>query len=246
MSDHAATYLNQWNSGRAALSSSSRSSAADVTPTQLRFPVPAKHPRSTSRVQETVASGSKEEKAAEVSTPPLSAPMFVTRGSTDVDVEMGSPDVGILEEEESRRYKAWAVNHNPWTMGMAKGAEKARARAPEPISGLRSDGRGGKHQRGEKKGDRKMSKEQKASGDVDVVDARGRNSKENHSGQIDDDGSDIEITSWKDVHGNKTTGKHRGTKAGAKGPEVSRTLKKGVAQVKKPERKGRKGRTTAT
>lgn len=189
--------------------------------------------------------GTKDGEAAEVSSPALGSPMSVTEGPVGVDVVMIDPDVEILEHEETRRYKEYAVNNNPWTMGMAKGAEKARARAAEPISGLHSNGRVEKHQRGEKKGDHKTSKEQKASDDIDVVGARGRNGKEVHSEQVDDDGSDIEITSWKDLHGNKTTGKHQGTKAGAKGPETSRTLKKGVAQIKKPERKGQKGKTPA-
>ena len=222
MSDHAAAYLNQWNSGRAALSSSSRDSVTNVSPTQLRSPVPALHPRSDTGVQDTVAAGTKERE--EVSSPALGSPMSVTEDPIGVDVVMIDPDVETLEQEEFRRYKEYAVNNNPWTKGMAKGAEKARARAPEPIPGLHSDGRAEKHQRGEKNGDGKTSKEQKALDDIDVVGARGRNGKETHSEQIDDDGSDIEITSWKDLHGKKTTGKPKGSKAGLKALESSRTL----------------------
>lgn len=246
MSDHAATYVNEWNSGRAALSSSSRDSATNAPRTQLRSPLPALPPRSNTGIQDTVAVGTKEVEAAEFSSPALGSPLSVTESPVGVDVVMIDPDVEYLEQEEIRRYKEYAVNNNPWTKGMAKGAEKARARAPEPISGLHSNGRAEKHQRGEKNGDRKTRKEQKASDDFDVVGARGRNGKEVHSEQISDDGSDIEITSWKDSQGSKTTGKHRGTKAGSKAPESSKTLKKGVAQVKKPERKGQKGKTTGT
>ena len=139
MSDHAATCLNQWNSGRAALSSSSRNNAADVPHTQLRPTVPTLHPRSNNRVKNTVTARAKEGEAADVNSPTLISPMSVTKGLISVDVVMIDPDVKILEHEEPRRYKAWAVSHNPWTMGMAKGAEKAGARAPEPIPRLRSD-----------------------------------------------------------------------------------------------------------
>ena len=188
--------------------------------------------------------GFKDGEAADVRSPGPSSPMSVTEDPIGVDVVMIDPDVEIIEDEETRRYKEYAVNNNPWTKGLTKDAEKARARNAEPISGLHSNGRAEKHQRGEKKGDGKTNKEQKASEDIDVVDARGRNGKEVHSEQIDDDGSDVEITSWKGLQGNKMTGNHRGTKAGSKAPEASRTLKKGVAQVKKPERKGQKGKTT--
>lgn len=242
MSDHAATYLNTWNSGRAALSSRPRSSTADIPPTQLRPPVPALYPRSNTGVQDTMAAGPKEEEAAEVSSPSVNSPISVTEDLTGIDAVMSETDVEIHGDEESRRREASAANNDPWTMGTAKGAEMARARAPEPISELRSDGRVEKHQRGEEKGDGKPSKEQKVSGDIDVVDAKERKGKENYPGKIHhDDGSDIEITSWKPLTSNKTIGNPQGIKAGAKG---SRTLQKGVAQIIKPERKGRKAKMT--
>lgn len=247
MSDHAATYINQWNSGRAALPSRSRSSTADVPPAQLRSPVLALHPRSNTGVQDvqdTVAAGPKGGEAAEVSSPSVNSAASATEDPNGIDAVMSDTDVEIHEDEESRRHKASAANNNPWTIGMAKGAEKARARAPEPIPELRSDGRAEKHQRGEEEGDGKPSNEQKVSGDIDVVDANGRKEgKENLSEKIDDDGgSDIEITSWKSLNSNKSSGRIQGTKARAK---ESRTVKKGVAQVKNPERKGRKAKATA-
>ena len=247
MSDHAAAYLNQWNSGRAALSSRSRSGTADAPPTQLRSPLSALHLYPNTGAQDTLVAGAKEGEAAEVSILALSSPTSVAKGPTGVHAVMINPDVEIIEKEEARRYKTSAVNNNPGTIGTAKGAEKARARAPEPIPGLHSDGRAEKHQRGEKDGDSIRSKEQRVSGDLDVVAARGRSGKENHPVQVDDDdGSDIVMTSWNPLNGNKATEKHQVTKTGAKRPESSRTLKKGVAQVKKPERKERKGQKAKT
>lgn len=243
MSDHAATYLNQWNSGRAALPSSSNGSAVDVPARQLdhpRSPVPALHSRSTTSVHDTVASGTEEVEAAEASSQALSAPKSVTEAPRDVDVVMGGPEVEILEDDESRRSEAWALQNNPWTAGTDKGTQKARARAPEPIIWLHAEGTAEKHQRGEKQGERKTSKEQKASGDVDVVDARKRIGKGEHSDQMDDDGSDVEITSWSKLDSNKTTGQHGASNARAKGIESGRKIKKGVAYVKNSEGKGQK------
>lgn len=248
VSDHAATYLNQWNSGRAALSSSSASTVANVPATQIihpRSPVPAPHSHSTIDVQDITASGNEPEEAAEASTQALSASSSVSGGTSDVDVAMGDPDVDILEEGESPSSEASTPQTNPWTTGKIRDAEKARARIRESISGLLAEGKAEKHQRGEKEGIRKTSKEQKASGDVDVVDARKRNGKEKPSEQSDDDVSDIEITSWNKLDSHSTTGKQRGTNAGAKGAGSGRSFKKGVAHVKKPEPKGQKGKTTA-
>lgn len=249
MSDHAATYLKQWDSGRTALSSSSSNTGVNVPTTRLdtsRSPVPALHPRSIPRVQDIAFGGSDLEKAAEARTRALSAPDSVSGGPNDIDVVMNSPDAEIREDDKSRHSEILALENNPWTAGEDGGTEMARTSAPEPISGLHAEGKAEKHQRGEKKADCKISKEHKVSGDVDVVDARKRNGKAGHSEQSTDDGSDIGITSWNNLDSNKTTAKHRGTNARVKGPESVRTLKKGVAHVKKPESKGQKGKTTAT
>lgn len=247
MSDHAAAYLNQWNSGRAALSSRSNSTAVN-TPSprfdQPRSAAPALHPRPTQSAQNLTARKIEPREAAEASTQALTAPITPLEGPNDVDVVMGGPDVETIEEAESRHSETWSPQNNPWTFGRERRAEEARATAPEPP--LHADGRAGKHQRGEKQGDDKKGKEHKGSGDVDVADARMRGTKEEHSGDSDDDASDIQITSWNKLDGNKMTDQHERTNAGAKGPESGRTFKKGVAHVKKPKPKGQKGKTTAT
>lgn len=191
------------------------------------------------------ASGSEPEEAEEVGIQALTAPTPVAGGPSDGDVLMKDPDVEILEHDESRHGEAWAPQNNPWTIGKEKGAEKVRARVPEPISVLHVEGRTEKHQRSEKKGDRKTSKELKASADVDVVGARKRNSEEEHSEQIEDDVSDTETTSWNNLDSDKTIDKHQGKNAGAKGPSSGRMIKKGIAYVKKQEPKGQKGKMTA-
>lgn len=134
--------------------------------------------------------------------------------ASDADTVMGRIDAEVLEDDKS---------------------PPSEARAPE-------DNAAGKHPRGEKEGGRVTSKEQKASDDVDVVDARRRNGKENDCERIDDEDSDIEIISVNKSN-SKTTEGLQGTKAGANAPRSS--TRKGVARVKKLEAKGRKGKTTA-
>ena len=247
MSDHAATYLNQWNA-RAALSSTSSTAAGDEPATQLFHPcspIPVLHRRSTSSLKYIKASGSEPEEAAEVGIEALKAPTPVPGGPSDGDSLMNDPDMKILENDESRPGEVWAPQNNHLKTGKVQGAEKARARVPEPTSVLHAERRTEKHQRSEKKGNLKTSKELRASADVDIVDARKRNSEEEHSEQIEDD-SDIEITSWKKLRGDKTIDKHPGTDAGAQGPSSDRLIKKGIAYVKKQEPKGQKGKMTAT
>ena len=253
VSDHAAIYINQWNSGRAALSSRSSSTAAILPaaqPDRPRSPVPALDPHSTTShsstsVQDLVPSGgTEEEEVGEASTNAPSARVAMSGEPNDIDVAMGSPDVEILEDDESRRREVSAPENNISEVGKDRSVEQGRTETSESISGLHTEGRAEKHQRGEEKGGRKNSKEQKGSGDVDVIDARKRNGEEKGFEQADDDASDIEITSWNKLDSNKTTDKPRGTNAGARGLGSGRNIKKGVAHVKKPEPKGRKGNTT--
>ena len=249
VSDHAAAYLNQWNSGRAALSSRSSRTAVNgpsPQPHHSRSAVSAPPQRSNDGAEEITAREIEPRETAETSAQAPSARISVPGAPKNLDVMMGRPNVETLVEEESRHSEAMAPQTNPWTIAQERSAEKAHARAPEPISGLHADGTSGKHQRSEKKGDRKKAKEHKASGAVDIADARMRNSKEKHSEQTDDDDSDIQITSWNRLNANKTTGQNGGTKAGTTEYESGRNIKKGVAHVKKPKPKGQKGKTMAT
>ena len=223
MSEHAATYLNQWNSGRAALSSKSSSTAVNVPAPQLESPRSAVPIVS---VQDATAEGEEPGEVAEASIQAPNAPISMPGGPKDVDVTMGSPEVEILEDDPSRSSEVRAPDTKPLAVGKDTDAEK--------------------HPRGENQDERKASKEHKASSDADVVDARKRNIMEEHYEQIDDDANDVEMTSWNTLGSIKTTGDgdHPGANAGADQVDPGRIFRKGVARVKKPEPKARKGKTT--
>ncbi len=226
MSEHAATYINQWDSGRATLSSSSKNPAINVPTPQLNRPrsaVPVPRPHSTVEVMDTTADGSEQGETAEPGFQALRTPVTMPSQSIDVGSTMGSPKIEILEADESRRSEAWTPEKNHRTVRKVGEAEK--------------------HPRGEKEDGRKTSKEHKASDDADIADARKRSVKEEHTEQIsDDDADDIEITSWKKLDSNKAED-HLGAHSKAKG---DKSIKKGVAYVKKAEPKGRKVKTTET
>ena len=208
VSDHAAAYLNQWDSGRAALYANSSSTAIDVPAPQLESPrsaVPAV------LVQDTTTGGKKLGDVAEDSILAPITPDSGSGGSYEGDVRMGSPEVDIPEDTEPR-----------------SGNEK--------------------HLRSEKNDESNTSKEHKAFGDVDVFDARKRDTKEEHEEHPNDDDkdSDVEITSWDTLDSNKTTVDRRGANAETKEIKPHRILKRGVARVKKPEPNARKGKVSRT
>ncbi len=249
MSEHAATYLNHWDTARAALSASSNNTAAVAPATQadkFRSPVPARDSRSTTVAQDPVASATEEGEVAEASTQAPSAPIDISGEPNDLDVAMGSPDVEgvdvveVLEDDETGRSKSRALENDTPEVGKDESAEKARTETPEPFSRLHAEGRAEKHQRSEEKDDRTASKKQKGLGDVDVVDARKRSNEEKQLEQSDDDSSDVEITFSRKLDSNKTSDRYWGTDDGAKGLESGGTIKRGVARVKKPKPKGRK------
>ena len=221
MSEHAATYLNQWDSGRAALSSKSSSTTVNVPVPQIESPrsaVPAVN------VHDATADGEEPVDVAEASIQAPNTPISMPGGPKVVDVTMGSPEVEILEDGPSRSSEVRTPDNKPWVVGKDRDSEK--------------------HPRGENQGESRTSKEHKASNDVDVVDARKRNVMEEHHEQMIDDADDVEITSWNTLDSNKTTEDHPGAIAEAKQPEPGRVSRKGIARVKKPEPKARKGKTT--
>lgn len=117
-------------------------------------------------------------------------------------------EVGREDERCAVEVEAVITEVRPLENNMDRDAGNASTKAPEPISGLHVEGGSEKHHRGETNGDRKVSKEQKASDNVDVVDARKRIDNDDHSKQIGGEGSDVEIVQWNKVDSNKTTGKH--------------------------------------
>ena len=235
VSNHAATYLSQWNSGRAAHSLSPSSQLYTTCSSS-----PALHASSTPGIQDINVGASNSREAAEARTKAPSDPDCALGGPSDIDIVITSSDV---EEDESRRSEASALGNMPRMPREDGGSEETRF--PGPIPGLLAKGRAKKHQRDEKKADRKISKERKASGDVDVVDARGRNSKDKHSEQIDDNGGDTKTTSRNKLDSSRTTKNQGQLNPVAKGLEYVGNYKKGVAYVKKPKPKSRKGKKPA-
>ena len=235
VSNHAATYLRQWNSGRAA---HSLSPSPQLYTTCFSSPTP--QAGSMQGVQDINVGASDSTEAAEARTEVPSGPDCALGGPSDIDIVSISPDV---REDDSRRSEALALEELPKEPRENGGSEETRF--PGPIPSLLAEGRAKKHQRDEKKADRKISKEHKASGDVDVVDARGRNSKASRSGQIDDTGGEIENTLRNKLDSSRTTKNKGEANAVAKGLEHVKNYKKGVAYKKKPASKGRKVRKPA-
>ena len=234
VSNHEATYLSQWNSGRAAHSLSPRPQLYTTCSSS-----PALHAGSSLSVQDINAGASDSKGAAEANIKAPS-PDCAIGGPSDIGIVIMSPDV---EGNDSRRSETLALENMPRKPTEDGGSEETRF--PGPIPSLLAEGGAKKHQRDEKKADRKISKEHKASGDVDVVDARGRNGKDRRSGQIDKNGGDIDITSRKKLDSSGTPKNQGEANAVAKGLEHVGSYKKGVAYVKKPASKGRKLRRSA-
>ena len=234
-SNHAATYLRQWNSGRAAhpLSPSPQlHTACSSSPPQQAGSSPG--------VQDVKVGASDSIEAAEARTEAPSRPDCAPGGPSDIDIVMTSPDA---REDDPCCSETLALEEMP--RKPRENGDPKETRFPGPIPSLIAEGRAKKHQRDEKKTDRKISKEHKASGDVDVVDARGRNSKASRSGQIDDNGGDSEKTLRNKLDSSRTTTGKGEANAVPEGLEYVKGYRKGVAYVKKPASKGRKGRKPA-
>ena len=235
VSNHAATYLRQWNSGRAAYSLSQSPQLYTTC-----FSSPTLQAGSTPGVQDINVGASDSIEAAEARTEAPSGPDCALREPSDIDIVMTSPDVG---EDDSRRSEALALEEMPGEP--RENGDFEETRFPGPIPSLLAEGRAKKHQRDEKKADRKIRKEHKASGDVDIVDARGRNSQVSRSGQIDGNGGDIEKTLRSKLDSSRMTTDKGEANAVPEGLKYVKNYKKGVAYVKKPASKGRKGKMPA-
>ena len=234
VSNHAATYLRQWTSGRAAHSLSPGPQLYKTWSSS-----PPLQAGSTLGVQDINVGARNSIEATEARTKALSGPDCAPGGPSDIDIVMISPDV---REDDSHRSEALALEEMPRQHRENGGFEETRFLGPIPS--LVAEGRAKKHQRDEKKADRKISKEHKVSGDVDVVDARGRKSTASRSGQIDDNGGDSENTLRNKLDSGRTVTKGEAN-AVAKGLEYVKSYRKGVAYVKKPAPKGRKVRKLA-
>ena len=221
ISDHAATYLNQWDSSRAALSAKSSSATVDVPAPhseKSRSAVPAVS------VLDITGGGKEPEKAAEAGTLASNTPISVAGRPSDIEIMMGNLEVEILEDDDSRHSDVRTSQNKPRAVG--------------------NDGHARKHSRGEKNEDPKTSKEHRVPGDIDVVNARRRNVKDEQPKKSDDEANDVETTSCNKLDSKRMTEDRRDVYAMRKEIKLRRIIKKGVA-VKKPQPKGRK-KTTPT
>ena len=224
MSNRAAAYIDQWNFRRAAQSSNSRSSTTEVRLPGLNRScsvISTSHPQSLVNVNDTTEDEDEPGEDVEASMQAASSPISVAK-SEEVS------HVNAVTDSKFRRGGARILRFQ------YKKVEK--------------DTDGENHMRRDGSDDgKKTSKEYKGSGDLDVVDARKRGIKEehHHSQQIDDEASDVEIVSWNNRLRNKSSEKNHGTNVQATEQKSGRTMKKGVAFVKKPEPK-RKRKQSST
>ena len=214
MSEHAAAYLNQWDAGRAALSTNTSDTAAS-----LPAPMP-KSPRSalpTVGFQDGTAGAKQRADVLEASAKAPGTPVSMPGGSNGIDIVMNSPEAEIPKDDKVR---------------------SSAVRRTEVKSGiLFKDREVENHTSSELKDNVEIKQEHKAASD------RERDFKEEHPEPIHtgDDDTDLEVISWKRVNNKTTAENHGGASTKTKEPKLDRVIKRGVAYVKKPEPK-RKGK----
>ena len=217
MSEHAAAYLNQWNAGRAALSTNT-----SYTAVNLPAPMP-KNPHSAVLaigLQDSTTGGKERAEVAEANAKAPNTPVSMPGGSNGVDIVMDSPEAEIPEDDKFR---------------------SSEVRPKEDKSGTVLRNREvGDHPSSEPKDEVEIKQEHEASSDWK------RNFEEEHPEPIhndDDDDTDVELILWKKTDDKTTTAEnHRGANTKTKGNKLDGVIKRGVAYVKKPEPKARKGK----
>ena len=212
MSEHAAAYVNQWDAGRAALSTNTNDTA-------VNFPAPmSESPRSAVPaigVQDSTAGGEERVEVAEASAKAPSTPVSVPGGSNGVDFVMDSPEAEIAEDGKLR---------------------SSEVRPTDDKSGtIVTDTKVENHTSSELKDEVEIKQEPEASGDWKW------NIEEEHARQIhnDDNDDDVEIVFWKKTNDTTTADNQRGANTKTKEAKLDRVIKRGVAYVKKPEPKAR-------
>ena len=215
ISEHAAAYLNQWDAGRAALST-------NTSDTAVNFPAPMpENPRSAVPaigVQDSTAGGKERAEVAEASAKAPSTPVSVPGGSNGVDTLMHSPEAEMPEDDKSRSSEVRPAEDKSGTVVMNRDVEN--------------------HPNSELKDEVEIKQEHKASSDWK------RNIKEEHPKPIhnDDDDTDVEFILWKKLNDKTTADNQRGASTKTKEPKLDRVIKRGVAYVKKAEPKSRRGK----
>lgn len=253
-SDRSAAYLNQWNSGRAALFSDSRDSTTDVLgrqPERSHSTIPIVH------VQNTTIGKKEPREVAEASTQTSNSPEPGTEGanSADRDTITGKKEQREFAEASTQTSNTpepgiTEANNADVVMGGPapkiiedKKSHSSELQTPEDNVRVVVKGRDvEKHPRSEKSDQGRMNKEHKASDDIDIVDARKRDIKDKHPDDDDDD-ENMEITAWNKLDSEKTIEPHRNSNGRTRDPTFNmRVFKRGVAYVKKPAPKAPKPR----
>ena len=213
MSKHAAAYLNQWNAGRAALSSNTAVNFLAPMPESPRSAVPA------IGVQDSTTGGKERAEVAEANAKAPSTPFSMPGGSNGVDIVMDSPEAEIPEDDKFR---------------------SSEVRPEEDKSGTVVRNREvGSHPSSEPKDEVEIKQEHEASSDW-KTNFEGEHPEPFHND--DDDDTDVELVLWKKTDDKTTAENHRGANTKTKGNKLDGVIKRGVAYVKKPEPKVRKGK----
>ena len=212
MSERAAAYFNQWDAGRAALSTNTSGTAAS-------FPAPMpKSPRSalpTVGVQDSTAGGQQRADVLEASAKAPGTPISMPGGSNGVDIVMNSPEAEIPEDDKVRSSAVRRTRTEDKSGTLVKNREVETQTSSELKDNV------------------EIKQEHKAASDRER-DIKEENPKPIHTG---DDDTDLEVISWKKVN-NKTTAENLGgASTKTKEPKLDRVIKRGVAYVKKSEPK---------
>ena len=211
MSEHAAAYVNQWDAGRAALSTNTNDTA-------VNYPVPMpESPRSAVpaiSVQDSTAGGEERAEVAEASAKVPSTPVSVPGGSNGVDIVMDRlPEAEVAEDDKLR---------------------SSEVRPAEDKSGtIVTDREVENHPSRELKDEVEIKQEHEASGDWK------RDIEEGHPKPVHNDDDDVELVFWKKTNDTTTADNQRGASTKTKEAKLDRVIKRGVAYVKKPEPKAR-------
>ena len=215
MSERAVAYLNQWDAGRAALSTNTSDAAVN-----LPAPMPESHRSAAPAVgvQDSTADGKERAEVAEASAKAPSTPVSMPGGSKGVDIVMNSPEAEIPRDDKFPGSEVRPTEDKAETVVRNREA--------------------GNHTSRELKDEVDIEQEHKASSD------RKSNTKEEHPKRIHhgDDDTDVEIVLTKKMDNKTTAENHRGASTKTKEPKLDRVIKRGVAYVKKPEPKARKGK----
>ena len=210
MSEHAAAYLNQWDAGRAALSTNTNDPAVHFPATMPERPRSAV-PRIINL--DVTAGGKERAKVAEASAKAPSTPVSVPGGSNGVDIVMGSPEAEIAEDDKLRSSEVRPTEDKSGTVVRDREVEN--------------------HTSSERKDEVEIKQEYEVSGDWRW------NIKEEHANPIHNDDDEVEVVFWKNMNNTTTAENQRGASIKTKEAKLDRVIKRGVAYVKKPEPKAR-------